>query len=121
MLSAKQKKCVELMALGNLSQREISKEIKVTEQTICSWKKDEEFMSELDSRVRTSIQSLAAKALGTQIKLLDAKSEMVRYMVSKDILDRAGYAPDKNVNVSGTESVTIINDIPRSDTDVKTD
>ena len=121
MLSAKQKKCIELMALGTLSQKEIAKEIKITEQTLCNWKKDEEFMSELETRVRTSIRSLAAKALNTQTNLLSAKSEMVRYMVSKDILDRAGYAPDENVNISGNELVTIINDIPRSGVNAETD
>lgn len=121
MLSAKQRKCLELMALGTFSQKEIAQEIKITEQTLCNWKKDEEFMAELESKVRTSIQSLAAKALHTQTSLLNAKSEMVRYMVSKDILDRAGYAPDENVNVLGTESVTIINDIPRSDANAKSD
>lgn len=68
MLSAKQKKCIELMTLGTLSQKEIAKEIKITEQTLCNWKKDEEFMAELETRVRTSIQSLAAKALHTQTR-----------------------------------------------------
>lgn len=119
MLSVKQRKCLELMILGTFSQREIAKEIKITEQTLCNWKKDEEFMAELEARVKTNIQSLAAKALHTQTSLLGAKSEMVRYMVSKDILDRAGYAPDENVNISGNESVTIIDNIQRSDADAK--
>ncbi len=121
MLSAKQKKCIELMALGTLSQKEVARDIKITEQTLCNWKKNEEFISELETRIRTSIRSLAAKALRTQISLLSAKSEMVRYMVSKDILDRAGYEHDKNINISGNEAVTIINDIPRSDSGAETD
>ena len=113
MLSAKQRKCVELMALGMLSQKEIAKEIKVTEQTLCNWKKDGEFMAEIETRIRTNIHSLAAKALYTQKRLLTAKSEMVRYMVSKDILDRAGYAADDKICLHGDGAIQIINDIPR--------
>ncbi len=62
MLNKKQKKCLELMAIGELSQKEIANQIKVSEQTICNWKKDKEFITELDLLIRTSIQSLAAKA-----------------------------------------------------------
>ena len=100
MLSSKQKKCLELMACGDLpplSQREIAKQIDVAEETISRWKKDKEFMSELDALNRIIIQSLAAKALKTYTDLLDAKSEMVRYMVAKDILDRAGFKPDDKI------------------------
>lgn len=115
MLSAKQRRCIELMALGTLSQKEIAKEVKITEQSICAWKKDGEFMAELDVRVRASIQSIAAKALGTQAKLLHAKSEMVRYMAAKDLLDRAGYAPDNRIQLHGDSTVQIIDDIGEKD------
>ncbi len=99
MLTAKQKKCVELLVSGEMTQKEIAKQIKVSEQTICNWKKDEEFIGEYDSLMRVCIQSFAAKAFQTQKKLLEAKSEMVRYMVSKDILDRAGFKPIEKVEV----------------------
>ena len=110
MLNKKQIKCLELMALGELSQKEIASQIKVSEQTICNWKKDVEFTSELDLLIRISIQSLAAKAFKTQTNLLAAKSEMVRYMVSKDILDRAGFKPIDNLKLSGNVPVVIIDD-----------
>ena len=97
MLSAKQRKCIELLVQGELSQKEIAEEIKVSEQTICNWKKNDEFRSEYDSLMRVCIQSFAAKAFQTQKRLLNAKSEMVRYMVSKDILDRAGYKPIEKI------------------------
>ncbi len=97
MLSAKQRKCIELLVQGELSQKEIAEEIKVSEQTICNWKKNDEFRSEYDNLMRVCIQSFAAKAFQTQKRLLNAKSEMVRYMVSKDILDRAGYKPIEKI------------------------
>ena len=109
MLNKKQKKCLELMACGDFTQKEIAVEIKVTEQTICNWKKDKEFMTEHDELIRISIQSLAAKAIKTQTNLLNAKSEMVRYMVTKDILDRAGFKPTDKVEVGGAIPI-VIND-----------
>lgn len=97
MLTAKQKKCIELLVSGEITQKEIAKQVKVSEQTICNWKKNEEFNAEYDNMMRVCIQSFAAKAFKTQTNLLNAKSEMVRYMVSKDILDRAGFKPVEKV------------------------
>lgn len=107
MLNKKQKMCLELMAAGTLSQREVAKRIDVAEETISRWKKDKEFMAELDGLIRISIQSLAAKAFNTQINLLNAKSEMVRYMTAKDILDRAGFKPTDKVEVGGAIPIVI--------------
>jgi DNA-binding XRE family transcriptional regulator len=115
MLNKKQKKCLELMAIGELSQKEIANQIKVSEQTICNWKKDKEFITELDLLIRTSIQSLAAKAFRTHVNLLAAKSEMVRYMVAKDILDRAGYKPDDKVKFEGAIPIVIKDDMGEDD------
>ena len=102
MLSKNQIKCLELMVLGTYTQREISKEIKVSEQTICSWKKNDEFMEEYNRLVRGCIQSLASRALRTMIELLDATSESVRYNAAKDILDRAGFKPEENLTIKNT-------------------
>lgn len=99
MLSAKQKRCLELLVNGEMTQTKIAEEIKVSQQTICNWKKNEEFRSEYDNLMRVCIQSFAAKAFKTHTNLLGAKSEMVRYMVAKDILDRAGYKPTEKVEV----------------------
>jgi len=117
MLRSKQKKCIELMASGELTQKQIAKQINITEKTICTWKKDKEFMSELDALVRISIQSLAAKAFRTHTNLLNAKSEMVRYMVAKDILDRAGFKPDDKIKVEGAIPIVIHDDLDDEDDD----
>ncbi len=101
MLKKVQRECLKLMLQGNLTQKEIAQQIKKTEQTVCNWKKDAEFMDEYNRLMRVGIQTLAAKAYQTQVKLLDAESENVRYMVSKDILDRAGYKSSDKVEFSG--------------------
>ena len=40
MLTLKQRKCLELMVSGDLKQKEIAAQIKVSEQTICMWNND---------------------------------------------------------------------------------
>lgn len=117
MLSAKQKKCIELMALGEFTQKDIAKQINITEKTICAWKKNDEFMRELDHLIVISIRSVAAKAFKTQTKLLDSKNDMVRYMASKDILDRAGFKPDEKLKIEGAVPVVIVDDLDEDDED----
>ena len=56
------------------------------------------------------MKDVAAKAFNTEAALLKAKSEMVRLMAAKDILDRAGFKPDENINIS-TDPVVIVNDL----------
>ena len=108
MLNSKQLKCIELMVSGENTQKEISKALKVSEVTICNWKKNAEFMDEYNSALKDSIREVAAKAFKTQVKLLTAQSEMVRYMAAKDILDRAGFKPTEKVNVEGSLPVMIV-------------
>ena len=41
MLRPKQEKCIRMLILGTMTQAEIARELKVTEQTVCNWKKNE--------------------------------------------------------------------------------
>ena len=98
------------MVEGSFTQKQIAETLNVSENTICNWKKNDEFMGEYNTTLKSNINQVAAKAFQTQMKLLNARSEMVRYMVSKDILDRAGFKPDDNVNLH-LEPVVIVNDL----------
>jgi transposase-like protein len=93
MLKKRQLEVIRLMAEGQLTQKEICHAIGVNESTICRWKKDEEFMNELNSQIKENIIAEAPKAFKTISNLLKAKSEMVRLQAAKDILDRAGHKP----------------------------
>lgn len=115
MLSSKQKKCVKMLVEGTYTQKEIAEAVKITEQTLCNWKKDDEFMEYYNEQVKQSIVSLAGAAVQTQRKLLNAKSEMVRAVVAKDILDRTGFAAADNININSNDTVVIVDDIPRTD------
>lgn len=109
-LNPKQKKCIELMTEGSFTQKQIAETLNVSENTICNWKKNDEFMSEYNTTLKSNINQVAAKAFNTQMKLLNARSEMVRYMVSKDILDRAGFKATEKLDLS-VEPVVIMNDL----------
>lgn len=111
MLNSKQLKCIGMMALGEMTQKEMSKELNVSEATICNWKKNAEFMDEYNSALKDSIREVAAKAFKTQVKLLSAQSEMVRYMAAKDILDRAGFKATEKLDINSNVGVTIIDDL----------
>lgn len=110
MNNPKQNKCIELMVEGKFKQKEIAKKLGVSENTISNWKKNEEFMSEYNNALKLSINSVASEAFFTQRKLLNATSEMVRYMTSKDILDRAGFKANEKIDLF-VEPVEIVNDL----------
>lgn len=114
MLNTKQRKCLELMAAGEMTQKQIAEQVHVSEKTICEWKKNEDFVAEYHRIVKAGISSLAAKAFKTQQALLSSRSEMVKYLVSKDILDRAGFAPEENINLTRGMPVQIVDNIPDS-------
>lgn len=100
MLKPKQKKCIDMLISGMLTQSQIAASLKITEQTICNWKKDKEFADALEKANRSVIGSLVPKAIRKAEALLSAESEQVQLAAAKDILDRAGYKADSNVNLN---------------------
>lgn len=105
MLSKKQLKCIKLMVESELNQKQISSEIKVSEQTICKWKQNEEFKVEYEKYVKESVDYTSKDAARTMKKLLKARSEIVRFYAAKDILDRTGLKPVDKVEHSGNVTV----------------
>ena len=115
MLTIKQRKCLELMVAGSMTQKEIAEQINITEKTICEWKKKNEFRKEYEYMLRIGIQSLAAKAYKTQEHLLSSKNDMVRHLAAKDILDRAGFKATDKLEIEGAIPVVILNDMNEDD------
>ncbi len=106
-LTPKQRKAAELLASGQYTQKEIAGVVKVSEQTICTWKKNFAFMDEYETLMRQQFQVMAAKAFKTQIALLDSKNDMVRHLAAKDLMDRGGFKPEDNVKFEGMVPVII--------------
>ena len=98
------------MVEGKMTQKQMAENLNVSENTISNWKKNSEFMAEYNTTLKSNINEVAAKAFETQRNLLKARSEMVRYMVAKDILDRAGFKPSDKLDLT-VEPITIVNDL----------
>lgn len=81
------------MITTNKTQKQIAKEIEVSEKTICEWKKQKEFKDEIDKNIKENFGSLAIEAQKELKKLLKSNNEYIKIQAVKDILDRAGYKP----------------------------
>lgn len=92
-MTDRQEKCINLMITTNKTQKQIAKEIEVSEKTICEWKKQKDFKENIQKRIQENFSSLAIEAQKELNKLLKSKNEYIRIQAVKDILDRAGYKP----------------------------
>lgn len=114
-MNEKQEKCINLMITTNKTQKEIAKEIEVSEKTICEWKKQKEFKDEIDKRIKENFSSLAVDAQKELKKLLKSKNEYIRIQAVKDILDRAGFKPVEKREIKDdtekTKKIDAISDI----------
>lgn len=115
MLSEKQMQCINLMVIENKTQKQIAKELKITEQTICNWKKDKEFKNEIENNIKENFGSLAVEAQKELKKLLKSNNEYIKMQAVKDILDRAGYKPVEKREIKDdtekTKKIDAISDI----------
>lgn len=111
MLTESQIKCISLMIADNKTQKQIAKEINITEKTICKWKKDKEFKEEIQKQMKENFGSLAIEAQRELKKLLKSKNENVKMQAIKDVLDRAGYKPVEKSEVSGGYTVELVDDV----------
>lgn len=88
MLTAKQTKAVALLFDGK-TKKEIAEELNVTEKTIYNWRQLDEFKNELQKVVNNYLIEIRANLIKNQENLaLNAKSEMVKFSATKDLLDR---------------------------------
>lgn len=111
MLTESQMKCINFMITENKTQKQIAKEINVTEKTICKWKKDKEFKEEIQKQMKENFGSLAIEAQQELKKLLKSKNENVKMQAIKDILDRAGYKPIDKIEATATSKVELVDDV----------
>ena len=107
MLTEKQQKCIILMITSNKTQKQIAKEIQISENSICEWKKDKEFKEEIQKQMKENFGSLAIEAQQELKKLLKSKNENVKIQAIKDVLDRAGYKPIDKIEEKTDMELTI--------------
>lgn len=111
MLTESQIKCINLIITENKTQKQIAKEINITEKTICKWKKDKEFKEEIQRQMKENFGSLAIEAQQELRKLLKSNNENVKMQAIKDVLDRAGYKPIEKSEITGGYTVELVDDV----------
>lgn len=118
MITKKQKRAIELMFEGNLSQLAISEQLKIHPTTLSRWKRDQDFIEAMRVFTDSVISRSTPKAMATMLKLLDARSELVRFNASKDLLDRAGFMPTVKQDLTATiNPVQITDNVPAGSDD----
>lgn len=110
-LTKKQQEYIRLKNETDLAEGEIAAEIDVNRSTISRWKHNDKFREGFKGYQAEHLSKQVPKALQTLINLLDAKSELVRYQASKDILDRTGYTPVERQQIETTATVHFDDDI----------
>lgn len=110
-LTKKQQEYIRLKNETDLAEGEIAAEIDVNRSTISRWKHNDKFREGFKGYQAEHLSKQVPKALQTMINLLDAKSELVRYQASKDILDRTGYTPVERQKIETTATVHFDDDI----------
>lgn len=88
-LPLKQRKAIMLMFPGNFTQEKIIADLQVASSTFYNWKTHEQFRKAQQEYNHYMLIDLTPEAIVTMRKLLNAKSEMVRFNAAKDILDRS--------------------------------
>ncbi|MGW5464734.1 phBC6A51 family helix-turn-helix protein [Streptomyces sp. NPDC003996] len=104
-LSEKQQEYIRLKNETKKTDKQIAKEISIDTTTISRWKRKEDFRVGLRGYQAEYLANTVPKAIQTMIDLLGAKSELVRFQASKDILDRTGYNPVDKQEVESSATV----------------
>ncbi|MGN0181010.1 MAG: phBC6A51 family helix-turn-helix protein [Candidatus Ornithomonoglobus sp.] len=106
-IGKKHYEAIKLMLTTDKSLTEIAGLVKVSRRTLYNWQQDEDFKEaydqeerELRRRKRRSIDGLVDDAIARQKKILTkSRNDNAAAAVAKDVLDRAGYAPEEKVNI----------------------
>ena len=111
MLNEKQQKCIILMVTSGKTQKQIAKEIQISENTISEWKRNKEFKEEIQKQMKENFGSLAIEAQQKLKKLLNSKNENIQIQAIKDVLDRAGFKPVEKAEITAESKVELVDDV----------
>ncbi|WHI80823.1 DNA-binding protein [Staphylococcus epidermidis] len=110
-LSEKQQKYIEIKNETGQTDKTIAKKIGVDTTTISRWKRKEGYQLGLKGYQAYYLSEKTPQALLTMTRLLNARSELVRFQAAKDILDRSGYTPVERQQIETTATVQFNDDI----------
>ena len=99
------------MVTSGKTQKQIAKEIQISENTISEWKRNKEFKEEIQKQMRENFGSLAIEAQQKLKKLLNSKNENIQIQAIKDVLDRAGFKPVEKAEITAESKVELVDDV----------
>jgi uncharacterized protein YjcR len=102
-LKKKQYEAVHLLVYSEMKDSEIKEKLNVSDSTLWRWKKDEEFLAEVEKENRRKFRSLQTQALHTMTKLMQDG----HFQATKYILDGNYYAPTEKHEVDMTAAITV--------------
>lgn len=103
MLKKKQYEAIQLLVYKEMKDSEVKRELDISDSTLWRWKKDEEFLAELEKENRRKFKSLQIQALNTMTKLMQEG----HFQATKYILDGNYYAPTEKHEVDMTANITV--------------
>jgi predicted DNA-binding protein YlxM (UPF0122 family) len=111
MISKNQRKALQLLFENELTDEEIATECNISRKTLYVWKNNPDFINELrDLSMRGIKNEVPELVKNLKTLALGARSEMVRFQATKDLLDRANITEFENkVEVKGNVAVKVKN------------
>ena len=103
MLKKKQLEAIHLLVYTDMKDIEVIKQLEIGDATLWRWKKNEEFIAELEKENRRKFKGLQREALHTMTKLMQEGS----FQAAKYILDGNYYAPTEKHEVDMTANITV--------------
>lgn len=100
----RQQMAVMLLFAGDKTQAEIANQVGVNPTTLSVWKRQETFRQAQDEYNALMLRDLVSSAVLTLSKLLNARSEMVRYNAASYIVDKAGVLSDAQARKAKVEA-----------------
>ena len=103
MLKKKQYEAINLLVYSDLKDSEVREALEISDATLWRWKKNEEFVAELEKENRRKFKNLQIQALHTMTKLMNQG----HFQAAKYILDGNDYAPTEKHEVDMTANITV--------------
>ena len=104
-LKPKQKQLIEaIIAYPNATYVELANIVGINRNTITQWKRQEEFQTALDKRLKEIWKDSESLAINSMINLAKDKN----FQASKYILDSLGYAPAHKIEADVNSEINIV-------------
>ena len=103
MLKKNQYEAINLLVYTDMRDAEIKEKLNISDSTLWRWKKNDEFIAELEQENRRKFKRLQTKAIKTMEVLVDQG----HFQAAKYILDGNSYAPTEKHELDMSATITV--------------